>query len=283
MRTDVDNNTANLEAELDAASVTLTNELSQLVSDISDKVASNDDVTSMEAVLETKGLKSALDGANNMLPTKRDVDPTITRTAVDALLLPLTSSRNDLSNHAATEFAETATIDGLRSDADDKIEANRVYTRDQVDSQIEGMETILASKADVATTATEDELENEVIQASPVMPAKGDRGCTSSDANTVKYNPATRKFEVCSQGTVRHHWRPVGSTKDCVTVNKGKCTRCDGGMAVSRQGECVIAGEVVHLDLDNDKVDQAPHANTNPPTLNNIGVSVLPSQVFTRC
>jgi hypothetical protein len=148
-----------------------------------------------------------------------------------------------------------------------------VYTRGEVDSTTATLEAVLAAKADIATTATGEEVEALEIKTSPVLMAKGDAGCAVADVGSVKYNPSSRKFEVCSQGTVRQHWRPVGSMKDCVAVNKGKCTRCDGGMAVSRSGECVPAADIVHLDLNNDKVNQAPHASTEPPTLVNLAVS----------
>ena len=276
LKTGVDAGRLSLETELDTASQSLDTAMTDLVATLSTKVASNADMTSFEAALAVKGLHTVLTNqANNQLPNKRDIDPTITRTAVNALFEAVEQDRDALSTEAATNYAETGDIVALRTAADATIAADRVYTRAAVDVQTAALAAALATKADVASTATEEEVQAAVAKASPVMMPKGDVGCAVADVNSVKYNPSSRKFEVCSQGTLRHHWRPVGSSKDCVTVDAGRCTRCDGGLAVSRSGGCVPAAEMVHLDLNNNKVNQAPHANAEPPTLTNLAVRSL--------
>ena len=272
LKTAVDRNAASLEAELDAASQVLLNDLSQLATTLSNKVATNDDVTSLEAVLESTGLEADLNQALGRLPTKRDADPGITRTAIDDLIEPVNLERDAVSREA---FANVADVVALRSDANDKIDANLVYSKDEVDAQVTVLNDTLNAKAVAGTIAEQEAVEVVYTKADPVMIPRGDRACASANLNKVKYNPSSRKFEVCSQGTLRHHWRPVGSSKDCVTVDAGRCTRCDGGLAVSRSGGCVPAAEMVHLDLNNNKVNQAPHASAEPPTLTNLAVRSL--------
>ena len=68
------------------------------------------------------------------------------------------------------------------------------------------------------------------------------------------------EVQVCSQGTLRYIWRPVGSMVDCVAVDRqGRCSRCDAGLVMSR-GRCMKAAEIMHFDLDGHKIDFGAHA-----------------------
>jgi hypothetical protein len=227
--------------------------------ELSSTVAHNNDILSLEAVLRNRASQADLDDLLTRTNAAVAANDIHTRREVDNLLrdrdTAVTSLDFELANRAPADL-----VAGISNQLKTRARSADVYDRSTIQTRLQPLESTVkaaANKANVPTLQAFQSTQEAIVQASQPATSDNSGACTLALLGKTRLNLANAHVEVCDQGTLVFHWRPIYAPTDCVELNyQGTCTLCTQGMALV-SGYCIRPADLMHINLDGFKVGPA--------------------------